>query len=348
MYDITQQKEAEERTQDAENRYRMIVERVPTVAYTWDSADAPGEAPAAYISPQIYPIARLHGRRSGSRIRSLWEACAHPDDRQATLEAWDDVASREQTFTAEYRLRDADGRWVWIRDEAVPVSTGPRGRPIYPGVMYDITEQKRAQERYRQLVEELPVVTYLANEQDPDGTPPAPLRRTIDREADRRARRASGWRDPRRGTELIHPDDRERVLEENARTERSGDRFEIEYRMLRRDGSIVWVHDTALLVERDGDWPVWQGVLEDVTARHEAEAGQRAAESRYRHLVERIPAAVYVDEVDEMATAVYISPQYEQLTGYSPEERLAQPGLWVEMLHPDDRDPVLAESGPDE
>ena len=61
MYDITQQKEAEERTQDAENRYRMIVERVPTVAYSWDSADAPGTAPAAYISPADPPTARVHG-----------------------------------------------------------------------------------------------------------------------------------------------------------------------------------------------------------------------------------------------------------------------------------------------
>ena len=156
---------------------------------------------------------------------------------------------------------------------------------------------------------------------------------------------ASEWMArPETWAELIHPDDRERVQEENRRTERTGERFEIEYRFLRRDGSIVWVRDTAVMVERDGDWPVWQGVIEDVTARHEAEARQREAETRYRHLVERLPAAVYIDAVDEMATAIYISPQYEQLTGYSPEDRLAEPGLWLRMLHPDDRDAVVAES----
>ena len=73
----------------------------------------------------------------------------------------------------------------------------------------------------------------------------------------------------------------------------------------------MWVRDTASLVERDGAWPVWQGVIEDITARREAEARQREAETRYRHLVERIPAVVYIDAVDEIATAVYISPQYE-------------------------------------
>ncbi|MGZ5300240.1 MAG: PAS domain-containing protein [Actinomycetota bacterium] len=343
MYDITQQKEAEQRTQDAENRYRTIVERVPTVAYTWDSADAPGEAPAPYISPQIH---RLLGYTAQEWLEdpSMWEARVHPDDRRPTLQAWEDAATREETFTAEYRLRTSDGRWVWIRDEAVPVAVGSRGRPIYQGVMFDITEQKRAQERYRQLVEELPVVTYLASELDPDGNHRLPyvapkIEQLTGVSAAEWMARPGTW------TELIHPDDRDRVLEENRRTERTGERLEIEYRFLRRDGSIVWVRDTAVLVERDGAWPVWQGVIEDVTARHEAEARQRDAETRYRHLVERIPAAVYIDEVDEMATAVYISPQYERLTGYTPEERLAEPGLWVQMLHPDDREDVLAESG---
>ncbi len=342
MYDITERKEAEERTQDAENRYRTIVERVPAVAYLWDSADLPGEAPALYISPQIH---RLLGFTDVEWLADpkLWETRAHPDDRQPTLDAWNEAAAREETFTGEYRLRAADGRWVWIRDEAVPVATGPRGHAMYQGVMFDITEQKRAQERYRQLVEELPVVTYLANEQDREGNHRLPY--MAPKIEQLTGVPASEWMThPDTWAKLIHPDDRDRVREENDRTERTGERFEIEYRFLRPDGSVVWVRDTAVLVERDGAWPVWQGVIEDVTARHEAETRQREAETRYRHLVERIPAAVYIDEVDETVTAIYISPQYEALTGYSPEERLADPGLWARILHPDDREAVLAES----
>ncbi len=342
MYDITEQKEAEQRTQDAENRYRTIVERVPAVAYLWDSADAPGEAPALYISPQIH---RLLGFTYTEWLEdpSLWETRTHPDDRRPTLETWNDAVTREETFTAEYRIRAADGRWIWIRDEAVPVATGARGHPVYQGVMFDITEQKRAQERYRQLVEELPVVTYLANEEDPEGNHRLPY--IAPKIEQLTGVPASQWMaHPDTWAKLIHPDDRERVRKENDRTERTGERFEIDYRFLRPDGSVVWVRDTAVLVERDGAWPVWQGVIEDVTARHEAETRQREAEARYRHLVERIPATVYIDAVDETVTAVYVSPQYQALTGYSPEERLADPGMWVRILHPDDRDVVLAES----
>ena len=68
------------------------------------------------------------------------------------------------------------------------------------------------------------------------------------------------------------------------------------------------------------------------------------AEERYRTLVEQIPAVIYIDENDDVATARYVSPYYETMLGYTPEERLADPELWVKLLHPDDRERVLGES----
>ena len=108
---------------------------------------------------------------------------------------------------------------------------------------------------------------------------------------------------------------------------------------------MIWVHNEARLVrESDGTPRFWQGLVFDVTERKLAEERLREAEERYRHLVEHLPVAVYTDAVDDESTAVYISPRYEELTGYSPQERLADPGLWTRMLHPDDRDRVIEES----
>ncbi|MGH2683592.1 MAG: PAS domain-containing sensor histidine kinase [Actinomycetota bacterium] len=70
----------------------------------------------------------------------------------------------------------------------------------------------------------------------------------------------------------------------------------------------------------------------------------RDADVLYRTLVEQVPAVVYVDAVDDVSTALYISPQYERLLGYSSAERMADPHLWMERLHPEDRDRVLEES----
>ena len=65
----------------------------------------------------------------------------------------------------------------------------------------------------------------------------------------------------------------------------------------------------------------------------------RRSERRSRRLVEGLPLAMYVEEADRLT---YISPQIESLLGHSVSEWLAQPGLWRDALHPDDRDRVLS------
>jgi diguanylate cyclase (GGDEF)-like protein/PAS domain S-box-containing protein len=61
----------------------------------------------------------------------------------------------------------------------------------------------------------------------------------------------------------------------------------------------------------------------------------------YRRLVERLPAIVYSCEMGERGRWRYVSPQVEEILGYSPEEWMADPGLWAERLYPDDRERAL-------
>jgi diguanylate cyclase (GGDEF)-like protein/PAS domain S-box-containing protein len=63
----------------------------------------------------------------------------------------------------------------------------------------------------------------------------------------------------------------------------------------------------------------------------------------YRRLVERLPAIVYASELGESGRWRYVSPQVEDILGYTPEEWLADPGLWARLLHPDDRERALAQ-----
>lgn len=64
----------------------------------------------------------------------------------------------------------------------------------------------------------------------------------------------------------------------------------------------------------------------------------------YRALVEGIPAIVYIDKPDEYSTNFFTSPQAVQLLGYTPDEWGSMRGLWVERLHPDDRERVTAQN----
>jgi diguanylate cyclase (GGDEF)-like protein/PAS domain S-box-containing protein len=61
----------------------------------------------------------------------------------------------------------------------------------------------------------------------------------------------------------------------------------------------------------------------------------------YRRLVERLPVIVYASELGEQGVWHYVSPQVEEILGYTAEEFKADPGLWARLLHPDDRERAL-------
>ncbi len=71
-----------------------------------------------------------------------------------------------------------------------------------------------------------------------------------------------------------------------------------------------------------------------------AGARLRRSEGRSRRLVEGLPLVMYTEDESGLT---YISPQIEPLLGYSAEEWLSLPGLWRQVIHPDDRDRVLTE-----
>ncbi len=63
----------------------------------------------------------------------------------------------------------------------------------------------------------------------------------------------------------------------------------------------------------------------------------------YRHLVERVPAITYIQRLGEPNRTIYVSPQVETVLGYSPSDLIGEARLWVEMVHPEDLQRVLAE-----
>jgi PAS domain S-box-containing protein len=89
---------------------------------------------------------------------------------------------------------------------------------------------------------------------------------------------------PRLWMDRLHPDDREEVLDETTRSVDAGEPFMLEYRMVARDGRVVWLHDVASVLTRDdaGKATRYQGVQLDITARKEAEHAQRRSFEQLR------------------------------------------------------------------
>jgi len=221
------------------------------------------------------------------------------------------------------------------------------GPPMFTACLRDISEQKGAEDRlraaefrFRTLVEQLPLISYVDVAESAVSKPfylspqvESVLGRTVDE-----------WLStPNLYERSIHEEDRERVLAEKQAAYERGDACRLEYRMIAADGRIVWVEDQSVEVESpEGGPSVRQGFAIDITERKLAEDALRAAETRYRTLVEQLPLAVYIDRVDSESSNIYTSPQVEHMLGYSPEEWASDPTLFVELLHPEDRERVLA------
>ena len=317
----------------SEERYRTLNEQLPAIVYVSDP-----ELGSTIPNPD--GIRRLLGYEPGkwsSDPERFWADVLHPDDRDRVL-TWAADMDPTPPFTIEYRLRKADGTMIWVRDAAVPVFRDDGSLDFWQGLIVDITslveadQAMRASElRYRTLAQQLPAWVYeigadnSATLHNPGAFPNVV---GMDEWADDTF---GAWRD------AVHPDDRERVLADWDRVRAAGGAWFNEYRILGRDGSVLWVRDSGVPVvsAQTGD-VVWHGLIFDVTDLVESADAVRAAEARYRNLVEQIPLVTYIDDPEGLG--VYVSPQIEELLEIPVEQWVGTYTVWLERIHPDDRD----------
>ncbi len=199
---------------------------------------------------------------------------------------------------------------------------------------------REAEAKYRRLVEQLPAITYMA-EFGPAGRwlYVSPQIETL------LGFKAQEWMaDPELSARQIHPEDRKLMRAEETRSRTSGDVLRTEYRMRARDGRVVWFRDEAIVVKDVAGQPLFmQGLMFDITERKQADEALREAEAKYRTLVEQLPAITYIAEFGSAGRWTYVSPQIERILGFAPNEWMDRAELWIDQIHPDDRQRVLTE-----
>jgi diguanylate cyclase (GGDEF)-like protein/PAS domain S-box-containing protein len=155
--DISEQKAAEERLREAEQRYRTLVEQLPLVVYV-DEAD--GRATNLYTSPQTESM--LGYSPLEWQDSSFLERVLHPDDRARVVDEMTLETSENGKISSEYRIVSPDGRVVWVRDESSAIS-GADGNPIQrQGYILDITAEREARDELERLAYTDPL-TGLSN-----------------------------------------------------------------------------------------------------------------------------------------------------------------------------------------
>jgi PAS domain S-box-containing protein len=198
-----------------------------------------------------------------------------------------------------------------------------------------------AEQRFRDLIEWLPAVIYEAEVGiDAEWYYVSPYVKNLLGYA-----AEEFMNDPRLFYSRLHPDDRDEIIELEGTEAEMARREDVtmlsEYRLLHRDGHIVWIRDQGRLVRPKGAPPYWRGVLVDITEARTAEQALAESHERYRGVVNSLPVCAYEADPHARHRRHFLSPQVRHLLGYTPGEWDADPELWERTLHPSDRSRVL-------
>jgi PAS domain S-box-containing protein len=279
---VAEQARQRSRSDALERRYRQLVEDMPLSFYI-TSIDSNMEP--LYVSPAIVDLLG-YSLDEWKADPLLFEKIVHPLDSERVLRAIIWAKKEMNPYEAEYRLYHKNGTVVWVQDRAVTVRDTGGGRFHWQGFLVDVTARKQAEARYRTLVEQLPLVTYI-------DTP-----YSADEAASYLSPQIEGilgyaleeWHaNPAFFVEHLHPEDRERVRDAQRDARRKAEPLELEYRFIAADGRVVWLKDSYTIV-RDETGKPWytQGFAVDVTAQKQAERDRETLLAQTQEQNERL------------------------------------------------------------
>jgi PAS domain S-box-containing protein len=192
-----------------------------------------------------------------------------------------------------------------------------------------------SEDRFRRLVEQIPAVTYVQEPIDSD-TPKAITYMSPQYEAMLGYPPEKEILDEEHWLRVLHPDDRERVLAEELRTDETGEPYRIEYRQIASDGRVVWVHDEATLVrDEEGNALYWLGVQYDITEQKRTEEELRQSEERFKVLSQEVVEGIILSENGRIIDA---NRSVTEMFGYRLEELIGKDA--IELTPPEYREMV--------
>lgn len=143
------------------------------------------------------------------------------------------------------------------------------------------------------------------------------------------------------GVHVIHPEDQQRALDHMNLALSGKVEYNIQKRLIRKDGTIIDVVSKASIIRDDAGAPIQMiGVFQDITEFHQTKISLEKAKVRTEALLETLDGIFWEADANTFEFS-YISPQVEKITGYSQQEWLSEPHFWKNHIHPDERDKMV-------
>ena len=150
--DISDLIATQELLEEAEGRYRTLVEQLPAVSYI---AEPGAKGTWQYVSPQLERMLGF-SQEEWTADPTLWARRIHPEDRDRVLEEEERDSILGVPLASEYRMITKDGRVIWVRDEGV--LRAERGERVhYEGMLTNVTERKSFESQLQFLADHDPL-----------------------------------------------------------------------------------------------------------------------------------------------------------------------------------------------
>ncbi|MEO0475166.1 MAG: PAS domain S-box protein [Planctomycetota bacterium] len=252
------------------------------------------------------------------------------------------LQGKSDFFEVENRMLAADGTWGWFHSQGTVIERDASGKPKrIAGTHHDITERKelqriradaeathRSEQRFRTLADGAPVAIFQT---DAKGVflyvNPTWCSITGLEQNDALYRSAAAF---------AHEDERDMVTDHWAAAVQTGTPVSIEHRVVRLDGSVLWLQIQATPMKHNGVLLGFVGTGVDVTPYRDAMTMIADSEARYRTLADHAYDMLW--RVTANADYTYVSPSITKLLGYTPEEMVGTNGF--DYFHPEDLERV--------
>ena len=315
-------REGAEALRESEARFRDMADSAPALIWMADT-----QRLCTYFNQ---PWLDFTGRTLEQELGNGWKDVIHPDDLDSVLATYHSAFDGQRPYRAEYRLRRHDGEFRWMLDHGTPRYAAGGEFIGYIGSCIDITERRQAEEERATLAEAIPQIVFTARA---DGYTDYFNRRWIDYTGYSLGE-TEGWA----WDKVIHPDDLPQCAERWNRSVRTGEPYQIEYRLRRSDGEYRW-HLARAQPLRDADGSVvrWFGTCTDI---HDQKENERSLTMHMR-VLDSMSEGVSVS--DEAGVIVYTNPAEDAMFGYAPGELVGKHVTSLNAYAPEENQRIVAE-----
>ncbi len=310
-YDVTSTVLAKKKIEEKEEQFKALANNIQNLAWM---ADADGWI--FWYNDRWYEY-------TGTKPEEMegwgWKSVHDPVQLPIVLEKWQHSISTGKPFEMVFPLRGADNIFRPFLTLVLPLRDSEGKIIRWIGTNTDISAQREAEEHFRQMAERMPQKVWTADAQgnrnyfnqvmlDYTGLPFDELKDW-------------GWQ------KIIHPDDWPKTKQKWERSINTGDNYEIENRLLRKDGKYLWhIVRATVIKDENGKPKMWIGshteIQEQIALSETLSENLKRSNEQIQTILQHAPDAVI--SIDEDGVIQSWNPEAETIFGWKESEVLGK------------------------